>query len=101
MGVGPAATNIAAHQLADLIGGARLALGDQADPGTDLAGRAVAAPAVMMIALLAAVSLVVLLIGITPIARESIASDIIGNHCYPCYPGPGAIVPKCHRGKPK
>src|SRR5689334_20555402 len=38
VGIGAAAAEVAAHQLADLVGGLRLALGDQAGGGTDLAG---------------------------------------------------------------
>src|SRR5262245_30803600 len=43
VGIRAATADIAAHQLADFIGGARLAFGDQAGGGTDLAGSAVAA----------------------------------------------------------
>src|SRR5262249_52747861 len=43
VGIGAATADIAAHQLANFIGGARLALGNQAGGGTDLPGGAVAA----------------------------------------------------------
>jgi hypothetical protein len=43
VGIGAAPTDIAAHQLADFVGRVRLAFGDQADGGTDLARSAVAA----------------------------------------------------------
>ena len=43
VGIGAAAADIAAHQLANLIGRVRLPFGDQADGRTDLAGRAISA----------------------------------------------------------
>jgi hypothetical protein len=43
VGIGAAAADVAAHQLADLVGGLRLAFGDQAGRRADLARRAVAA----------------------------------------------------------
>ena len=43
VGIGAAAADVAAHQLADLVGGLRLAFGDQAGGRADLARRAVAA----------------------------------------------------------
>src|ERR1041385_9001992 len=41
--IGSAATKIAAHQLADFIGAARFAFGNQTGRRTDLSGRAIAA----------------------------------------------------------
>ena len=43
VGIGAAAADVAAHQFADLVGGLRLAFGDQARGRADLARRAVAA----------------------------------------------------------
>src|SRR6266511_2705889 len=43
VGIGAATADVAAHQLANLVGGPRLALGDQAGGGADLARGAVAA----------------------------------------------------------
>jgi hypothetical protein len=43
VGIGTATADIAAHQLANFIGGVRLVLGDQPGGGTDLAGGAVSA----------------------------------------------------------
>ena len=43
VGIGAAAADVAAHQLADLVGGLRLSLRDHADRGADLARGAVAA----------------------------------------------------------
>src|SRR2546421_11998652 len=43
VGIGATAADVAAHQLADLIGALRLALGDQAGGRADLSRRAVAA----------------------------------------------------------
>ena len=43
VGIGTAAADVAAHQLADFVGGLGLAFGDQAGGRTDLSRRAVAA----------------------------------------------------------